>query len=45
MLARLDRILDLERELERARMGLLVRIERLFEPERQEPLRAPGEKE
>ncbi len=45
MLAQLDRIRQLEREVKRAQVGLLVRIKRLLEPGQQERLKALRERE
>ncbi len=39
VLAQLDRVLELERGIKRAQIGLLVRIKRLLRPEQQETLR------
>lgn len=44
VLAELDRILDLEREIKRAQVGLLVRIKGILQPAQQERLRSIREK-
>lgn len=45
VLAQLDRVLELEREIKRAQVGLLVRIKALLDPGQQERLRGLRGKE